>query len=62
MWSPDGNYDRHDAVIMLRLLWEDKLRLLGVTNPRDAAENRRADYLGDDKFFKNNYRKKDSDD
>lgn len=57
MWTPDGNYDRHDAIIMLMLLREDKLRLLGDTSPRDAGQNRDVGYLGKDAFFEKNYRK-----
>ena len=52
-------YDRHDAIIMLMLLREDKLRLLGDTSARDAGQNRDVNYLGKDKFFENNYRKND---
>ena len=59
MWTPDGNYDRHDAIIMLMLLREDKLRLLGDTSPRDAGLNRDVGYLGKDAFFEKNYRKND---
>jgi len=55
LWNPDGNFDRHDALGMLMLLREDKLRLLGVQSPSEAAAERDADYLGDDDFFKNNY-------
>ena len=59
MWSPDTNADRHDAVIMLMLLREDKLRLLGDTSARDAGQNRDVGYLGKDSFFEKNYRKND---
>ena len=59
MYSVDGNFDRHDALAMLMLLREDKLRLLGDTSPRDAGQNRDVNYLGKDKFFENNYRKND---
>lgn len=50
----DGNFDRHDALLMLMLIREDKLRLLGD----DSWENRYEkdkDYLGDDPFFNSNY-------
>ena len=57
MWNADGNYDRHDALAMLMLLREDKLRLLGDTSPRDAGANRDVGYLGKDAFFEKNYRK-----
>lgn len=59
MWSADGNYDRCDALAMLMLLREDKLRLLGDTHPRDAGQNRDVGYLGKDSFFEKNYRKND---
>ena len=59
MWNNDGNYDRHDALAMLMLIREDKLRLLGDTSARDAGQNRDVNYLGKDKFFENNYRKND---
>jgi hypothetical protein len=58
MWNIDGNFDRHDALAMLMLLREDKLRLLGVVSPRDAMSNRDAGYLGKDQFFEKNYRSK----
>ncbi len=57
MWNIDGNFDRHDALAMLMLLREDKLRLLGVTSPRDAADNRDKNYLGNDEFFEKNYKR-----
>lgn len=55
-WNPDGNFDRHDALAMLMLIREDKLRLLGDMTASEAAAERDLDYLGDDEFFKNNYR------
>ena len=62
MWSPDGNYDRHDALAMLMLLREDKLRLYGVQSPEEAAKNRDSNYIGDSDFFSKNYRRKNNDD
>ena len=59
MYSVDGNFDRHDALAMLMLLREDKLRLLGDTSARDAGQNRDVGYLGKDSFFEKNYRKND---
>ena len=56
MWSADGNFDRHDAIIMLMLLREDKLRLFGSSSPSDVINARDKNYLGDDEFFKKNYR------
>lgn len=55
MWNADGNFDRHDALGMLMLIREDKLRLLGEQTPSEAAAERDTDYLGDDDFFKTNY-------
>jgi len=64
MWNDDGNFDRHDALAMLMLIREDKLRLLGNQSPKDAISNRDLNYLGQDEFFTKNYRrgKKDRDD
>ena len=59
MYRVDGNFDRHDALAMLMLLREDKLRLLGDTSARDAGQNRDVGYLGKDSFFEKNYRKND---
>jgi hypothetical protein len=61
MYNVDGNFDRHDALAMLMLLREDKLRLLGTTSPSDAAKSRDVGYLGEDNFFKKNYRKSQQD-
>lgn len=53
LWNPDGNFDRHDSLVMLMLLREDRLRLLGPdgSSPRTV----RKDYIGNDKFFTENY-------
>ena len=56
-WNADGNFDRHDAMIMLMLLREDKLRLLGNMSAKDAINNRDIGYLGKDKFFEKNYKR-----
>lgn len=50
----DGNFDRHDALLMLMLIREDKLRLLGDDSWENRYE-RDKDYLGDDPFFNSNY-------
>lgn len=50
----DGNFDRHDALVMLMLIREDKLRLLGDDSWENRYE-RDKDYLGDDPFFNSNY-------
>lgn len=56
LWSADGNYDRHDAFGMLMLIREDKLRLLGGNTPDEYNKQRDSNYLGEDKFFTDNYR------
>ena len=55
LWSSDGNYDRHDALAMLMLIREDKLRLMGDNsfNTREIVDN---NYLGNDDFFNVNYK------
>lgn len=60
-WNPDGNFDRHDAVIMLMLLREDKMRLYGTVDPKEASNNRDANYLGNDSFFEKNYKPRSRD-
>lgn len=54
MWNSDGNYDRHDALGMLMLLREDKLRLIGEDKPSDVIRQD-PDYKGNDDFFNQNY-------
>lgn len=54
-WNPDGNFDRHDAVLMLMLIREDKLRLFGENPATAVLASRDTNYLGDDKFFSKNY-------
>jgi hypothetical protein len=56
VWNPDGNFDRHDALGMLMLLREDKLRIFGVQTPSEAMKQRQDNDLAEDPFFKNNYR------
>lgn len=53
-WNSDGNFDRHDALGMMILLREDKLRLLGDRSPESINEND-ANYIGNDKYFIENY-------
>ena len=57
-YNTDGNFDRHDALLMLMLIREDKLRLLGDDSWENRYE-RDKDYLGDDPFFNSNYKGKD---
>ena len=54
-WNPDGNFDRHDSMIMLMLLREDKLRLLGDSSFEERRSDISNDYLGSDEFFEKNY-------
>lgn len=56
LWNGDLNTDRHDALAMLMLLREDKLRLFG-SNPKDTFQTNNSDYLGNDNFF-NSFDKK----
>lgn len=58
MWSEDLNTDRHDALGMTMLLREDKLRLIGEESPDKRHESTVNDpnYLGNDPFFKDNYK------
>lgn len=55
-WNPDGNFDRHDALGMLMLLREDKLRIFGVISPSESMQQRQAKDLSEDPFFTNNYK------
>ena len=57
-WNPDGNFDRHDAMLMLMLLREDKLRLFGENTASSVLNSRETNYLGNDDFFSRNYDKK----
>ena len=54
-WNQDGNFDRHDAVLMLMLIREDKLRLFGQNPASAVLASRDTNYLGDDPFFSKNY-------
>lgn len=55
MWNPDGNFDRHDALVMLMLLREDKLRLNGDDSFNNRKKDINSDYLGNDSYFASNY-------
>lgn len=57
-WNPDGNFDRHDAMSMLMLIREDKLRLFGENPASAVLSTRDTSYLGDDSFFSKNYDQK----
>ena len=55
LWNPDGNYDRHDALGMLMLLREEKLRLFGEDTPQNNLTYDKKSDLGNDSFFTENY-------
>ena len=55
LWNPDGNFDEHDALGMLMLLREDRLRLMGDRSFEQTMSSNRKDYLGDDPFFSDSY-------
>ena len=57
LWSPDGNFDRHDALGMLMLLREEKLRVLGSQSPSEAIKYNNKEDLANDPFFERNYKK-----
>lgn len=63
LFNLDGNFDRHDAMVMLMLLREDKLRILGVDGV-DRVKNRsgKEEDLSQDEFFSKNYDKRFSKD
>lgn len=54
LWNPDGNFDRVSAGGMLMLLREDKMITFGG-QPQRAANTVPSNYLGNDKFFQDNY-------
>ena len=54
-WNPDGNFDRHDALGMLMLLREEKLRLFGEDTPQNNLTYDKKSDLGNDSFFTENY-------
>ena len=60
LWNPEGNFDRHDAMLMLMLIREDKMILFGERTPQNVLSSRNTrSYLGEDPFFKNNYHSND---
>ena len=58
MWSEDLNTDRVDALAMLMLLREDRLRLAGDDGVKKSIRKDDATYLGNDDFFNRNYKNK----
>lgn len=57
-WNSKNNYDRHDAMVFLMLLREDRLIMCSGKDPRENANTNNKDYLGNDDFFSKNYKKK----
>ena len=60
-WDSDRNFDRHDALVMLMLLREDKLRLAGEEGVGKHTYEDDKDYLGNDDFFTKNFRTNSTD-
>lgn len=60
LWNMDGNFDRHDALMMLMLIREDKLRLIGDGDFESRYKDNHSDYLGNDDFFERNFKKYDN--
>ena len=58
MWSEDLNTDRVDALAMLMLLREDRLRLAGDDGVKKSIRKDDATYLGNDDYFNRNYKNK----
>ena len=56
IWNPDGNFDRHDALAMLMLLREDKLRLFGEGMKKHKENSHNGSDLANDNFFNKNYK------
>lgn len=54
MWEGNGNYDRHDALSMLMLIREDKLRI--QSNRPFSGNNESGSDLKNDDFFNRNYK------
>lgn len=60
LWNMDGNFDRHDALMMLMLIREDKLRLIGDGDFESRYKDNHSDYLGNDDFFERSFKKHDN--
>ena len=58
LYNNDGNFDRHDALVMLMLLREDFLRYCGTESPSERNHYKDNNYLGNDTFFEKNYKPK----
>ena len=57
LFNLEGNFDRHDALVMLMLLREDKLRFMFDKDGNKATQNSNSSGLEDDPFFKKNENK-----
>lgn len=55
-WNCDGNFDRHDALLMLMLLREEKMRLYGGDSPEGRLNETKHKGLEVDDFFSKNYK------
>lgn len=55
-YNSEGNFDRISAAGMLMLLREDRIILYQGKISREKQEKADSSYLGNDPFFKNNYR------
>lgn len=55
-YNSEGNFDRISAAGMLMLLREDRIILYQGKISREKQEKADSSYLGNDSFFKNNYR------
>ena len=55
IWNPDGNFDRHDAMVMLMLLREDRLRTMKGEDPSSMRKKSEKDDLANDDYFVKNY-------
>ena len=53
LWTNDGNFDRHDALGMLMLLREDKLRFVNINNFDQRSEEAG---LAEDSYFSKNWK------
>lgn len=56
-YNPHGNFDRISSMRMLMLLREDKMIMYGGDLSAPQNDNSSKDYLGNDPFFNNNYKK-----
>lgn len=53
LWTNDGNFDRHDALGMLMLLREDKLRFVNINNFDQRSDEAG---LAEDSYFSKNWK------